>query len=384
MKAIITSIIHILNLFYLKTIDISRGNKVNMQPMEPSKHSAKYPHLKIGLLIGLCLGYGLGFSTCFLWSKTPNDVRQSPLDSNAEKPPTNHQAVMEQHPPKSDLMYSKVRVLCWILTSPNNHQTKAKAVKETWGKRCNKILFMSSKEDVNLPAIKLENVKEGRDELWGKTREAFRYIWENYKDDEFDWFYKADDDTYAIMENMRYLLSAYNTSDPLWFGYKYKHEVRQGFFSGGPGYILSKEALKRFAEIGYNDSRKCRPDHHGEEDVEMGKCMENLKVKAMDTRDSQGRNRFFPLSTANSIFLSKSSSWGWGNMYYPIIEEGLPGCCSDSAISFHYIDETQMYAHDYLIYQLKPYGANEAENRQSIPEPPPDLNLTATPWVLPK
>jgi len=47
-------------------------------------------------------------------------------------------------------LYNKVRVLCWVMTSPANHQTKAKAVKDTWGTRCNILLFMSSAEGVTV------------------------------------------------------------------------------------------------------------------------------------------------------------------------------------------------------------------------------------------
>ena len=35
--------------------------------------------------------------------------------------------------------------------------------------------------------------------------------------------------------------------------------------------MLSKEAVKRFVEIGMPDKNKCREDHGGAEDVEIGK-----------------------------------------------------------------------------------------------------------------
>jgi glycoprotein-N-acetylgalactosamine 3-beta-galactosyltransferase len=48
-------------------------------------------------------------------------------------------------------------------------------VKATWGQRCNKLLFMSSGNDTELPSIALE-VEEGRDKLWAKTKQVYNGI----------------------------------------------------------------------------------------------------------------------------------------------------------------------------------------------------------------
>jgi hypothetical protein len=46
---------------------------------------------------------------------------------------------------ESKAMVKKIRILCWIMTSPKSHN-KAKVVRETWGRRCNILVFISSEE----------------------------------------------------------------------------------------------------------------------------------------------------------------------------------------------------------------------------------------------
>ena len=64
---------------------------------------------------------------------------------------------------------------------------------------------------------------------------------------------KADDDTYVIVENLRFMLQPHNATKPIYFGCKFKPYVRQGYMSGGAGYVLSKEALRRFVTQGITD-----------------------------------------------------------------------------------------------------------------------------------
>lgn len=174
------------------------------------------------------------------------------------------------------------------MTQPQHLESRTRHVRDTWGKRCNIVLYMSSKES-DFPTVGL-NVSEGRSQLYWKTIRAFQHIHKNHLEDA-DWFLKADDDTFVVLENLRYSLSKHNTEEPLYFGRKFAPFVAQGYMSGGAGYVLSKEALRRFVK-GFADGL-CT--HNTEvEDIGLGRCMETMKVKTGDSRDVLGRQTFHP------------------------------------------------------------------------------------------
>nr|XP_039263766.1 glycoprotein-N-acetylgalactosamine 3-beta-galactosyltransferase 1-like isoform X1 [Styela clava] len=251
----------------------------------------------------------------------------------------------------AEQLYRRVRVFCWIMTSPATLLSKAIHVRDTWSKRCNVRLFMSSVENKTFPAVGLP-VREGRSQLYEKTKEAYKYIWKHYKD-QADWFLKADDDTYLVAENLRFLLKDYDPQTPLHFGRRFKLFVKQGYMSGGAGYVLSKEALERY--VHGLDTKKC-PEGGAIEDVEIGKCLEIVGVEAGDSRDQKQKDTFHPV---NMKFHLKPEPIPQGNFminydYYPSCR-GIE-CSSIYPISFHKVTPDEMYVYEYMIYHAKVYG----------------------------
>lgn len=120
------------------------------------------------------------------------------------------------------------------------------------------------------------------------------------------------------------------------------------------GYILSKEALKRF----YNQIilNNCRIAGDGNEDLELGNCLANSTIQ-VDTRDDNHKHTFYPASADDALDPFGTPFWYQSYQFYKV-RQGL-NCCSEMPIGFHYINIENMYLMDYLFYRVYPIGVGK-------------------------
>ena len=153
------------------------------------------------------------------------------------------------------------------MADPGLLNTRVVHQKATWGKRCEKLLVMSSKEDKNFPAIGLPNTKEGRSHIDFKTKAAWKYIYKRYIDN-YDFFVKVDTDTYLVVENLLEFLSDKDPSKPYHYGHLYTPKNWNiTYTAGGPGEVLTKEALRLLVTEALVKYDNCWPDGEGTTDI---------------------------------------------------------------------------------------------------------------------
>ena len=124
------------------------------------------------------------------------------------------------------------RVCCLIVTAPQYLTTRAKAVNDTWGPRCDRYFFVSelpranmTREQVQiadrLPIAPIPNITSGYGHLTQKSTLGLLFVYSHHRN-ACDWFVKADDDTYLIVDHLKTFLSRKNASEPVTYGYNFK------------------------------------------------------------------------------------------------------------------------------------------------------------------
>lgn len=263
------------------------------------------------------------------------------------------------------------KVLCFINTISTHHASHVKAIRETWGLKCDKLVFCSNVTDESIGAVKIDIPISDHDHLWDKHRKSLEYIYDTYRDD-YDWFYKADDDAFVIMENLKLFLRSpeimmKSKTEPVQFGHRFNLTsklvdyyivdpiLRQKFIqtfdrwvfnSGGPGYAMNRLYLETFLE-NYN-SFECLNDKYSSmlpDDAAIAFCMAWHGSLPLNTRDLKGRERFHADQPSGVYFTNPNQPDYWVVQYHNDIGglQWKEQCCSNESIAFHYITPTHMY-----------------------------------------
>uniref|UniRef100_A0A0N4Z6X5 N-acetylgalactosaminide beta-1,3-galactosyltransferase n=1 Tax=Parastrongyloides trichosuri TaxID=131310 RepID=A0A0N4Z6X5_PARTI len=262
-------------------------------------------------------------------------------------------------------MMRQVKIFCIVLTS-NVNTERCLLQKNTWLKRCNNFIFGSGVENSSIPTFKAYH-NDGYSFSFGKMKNTLKHVWEKYGD-KYDWYIKADDDTYVVMENLRaYLIN----EDPDKHGYHgFRMHVGESdphtYMSGGAGYVMSRKSVKSLVETGLDNSKYCRQVDEAFDDLEIGNCLEKLGAKPGISLDSKDRILFSPLDPPRQISpVIDGFKQGFINMARFHYETSI-NSMADFPITFHYVRGELMYALEYFLYHMEVIGKNSRLNRMEF------------------
>jgi glycoprotein-N-acetylgalactosamine 3-beta-galactosyltransferase len=148
--------------------------------------------------------------------------------------------------------------------------------------------------------------------LTHKVYLSFKHLYKTEKDP-FDWYLKADVDTFVFIDNLREFVKDKNALHPVTYGYNYKTVVPKGYQSGGAGYLISREAFVRLGSALNKNYSFC--PNSGFEDIDVARCLRKLQVNPASSLDQLGRERFHPLDFDHHYNGKFNGRYKWLNSY---------------------------------------------------------------------
>lgn len=208
--------------------------------------------------------------------------------------PTFSCTITPQIPLEGELRSPTIRrqLYVGVMTARKLLHTRATAINQTWGKYAPKLEFyvaspnlttgpkrvQSSDSSEPLPLILLPGISDGYPPLT-KFFRMLEYMAEHYIE-EFNWFMRADDDSYVRMPELLDFLHQLDSSKNLYIGAPgvgrpedlgliqlYTNEL---YCLGGPGTLFSRTLLKKLAPHLEECLAEATSYH---DDAEVGKCI---------------------------------------------------------------------------------------------------------------
>lgn len=131
---------------------------------------------------------------------------------------------------ESEFLFNNTQILCLVIVTKNKN---FQAIKNTWGKNCNAINSIQ----INKTKSIFPSKSNSQAKYWIQFCNRVKQTPPDYK-----WLLVVDDDTFIIMENLRYYLSNENHSENLYLGHSVKF-LNTHYNVAKAGYVLSRGVI---------------------------------------------------------------------------------------------------------------------------------------------
>ena len=290
-----------------------------------------------------------------------------------------HMVLTPIHVPPPTPAAQKLRILCLVVSDEKEHCSRAQGAAWTYTKKCDRVAYMSSKDDqellpgsVNLP----HKGSEAYGNLWTKTKSMFMYAYDHR--DLFDWVLIVDSDAYIVMENLRAQLADLDRgpdpailNDPEQGRYigapvggggdrfqpvknpkagaeKTYDALAKHMYNQGGAVALDRKAVVKLAAA--RDSDRCQDSTTSAEDMRLGKCLKSVGILPVDSRDRNGWLRWHPHPPVYKPATAKPLKNAWHMGEFKAYEHVGQ---SNESVSWHKVSAKDMFIIDRLLYGCK-------------------------------
>ncbi|XP_032906423.1 chondroitin sulfate synthase 1 [Amblyraja radiata] len=233
----------------------------------------------LSVLLGLVLGFGLASWLVLPRATMPGRAVRQRERAGCGQLAGSAGGEEDERPAASRFMY------VGVMSAKKYLRSRALAAYGTWARHIpGRVEFFSSEgSDLSLPLPLV--ALPGVDDTYPPQKKSFlmlKYMGERHLQ-HFEWFVRADDDTYIRGERLERFLRGLNSSQPLYLGQtglgapeemgKLALEPGENFCMGGPGVVLSRELLRRVLPHIGQCLREMYTTH---EDLELGRCVRRV------------------------------------------------------------------------------------------------------------
>lgn len=320
--------------------------RVVMLKMKSSQVFLKVYIIGFGLFMGWNGAKFLGLPSLELWN-IYNAFTQAPMKTQNE---TINMDYSTDNTTLADKLSKAIRILCLVQTTQPRHAYVVGYIWRTWGARCNKFIFASTKLEQNptgLIGIEYPHPPIGIN-IWKNTKFSLQTVYHNYSEF-FDWILVTADDTYVVLENVRYMLQTESPKTALVFDSSGAEAT-----SLSRTYVLSKYTLGKLSDAFINSN--CDDEGVSADEMEnLAKCLSYTGANFGRNSDLMGR-RYFLNHDIHTLLMQMLKFSDYQMIF------------SNHSLSWSNVSEKHMQAMDFFIYharsyELKPY-------KQLVPKKP--------------